>query len=109
MGACGSGGWGGEGARPDVGRYVVVRWRIGCGGWIGWLRGGRGAVVGGCHPVELLLVEMPALEGLWEEEEKLGQADSLSGTSVRKYGFEARAWVLSIALSEEMVGGLGLG
>lgn len=52
---------------------------------------------------------MPALEGLWEEEEKLGQADSLSGTSVRKYGFEARAWVLSIALSEEMVGGLGLG
>lgn len=52
---------------------------------------------------------MPAREGLWEEEEKPGQADSLFETIVRKYGFEARAWVLSIVLSEEMVGGLELG
>jgi hypothetical protein len=107
MGACGSGGWGGGGARRDVGRCVVVRWRIACGGWTGWLRGGREAVVGGCHLVGLLLVHMPALEGLWEEG-KLGQVDSLSETIVRKCGLEARAWALSIVLSEEMAGGLEL-
>lgn len=51
---------------------------------------------------------MPALEGLWEEE-MVGQVGSLSETIVRKCGFEARAWALSIVLSGEMAGGLEWG